>query len=103
MNHDVIIADRGEFVDVLRSLKRGHVLVQTSDGAGGAVVDGGVVYHSVPPLMKYGLVEEFDNPHGFEGARYFRLNPRGREFAERACNAWRRQPVLARLAVRLAG
>jgi hypothetical protein len=103
MNHDVIIADRGEFVDVLRSLSRGHVLVQAGDGAGSAVVDGGVVYHSVPALMKYGLVDEFDNPFGFEGARYFRLSERGRQFAERACNTWRRRPLLARLAVRLAG
>lgn len=103
MTRDVIIADRGEFVDVLRSLRRGHVLVCAGEGAGTAVVDGAIVYRSVDPLLRYGLVDEFDNPEGFEGARYYRLSVRGREFAERACAAWQRQPVLARLATRLAG
>jgi hypothetical protein len=100
MAQDVIIADRGEFVDVLRSLRRGHVLVRAGEGA---VLDGGKIYHSLGPLLRYGLVDEFDNPAGFEGARYYRLSPHGREFAERACQAWQRQPVLTRLAVRLAG
>lgn len=103
MAQDVIIADRGEFVDVLRSMRRGHVLVRAGEGAASAVLDGGVIYHSLDPLLRYGLVDEFDNPAGFEGARYYRLSPRGREFAERACAAWQRQPVLTRLAVRLAG
>jgi hypothetical protein len=35
--------------------------------------------------------------------RYFRLTERGREFAARAVPAWRRRPLLERLATRLLG
>ncbi|HNT39534.1 MAG TPA: hypothetical protein PKO45_10490 [Rubrivivax sp.] len=98
-----IIAHRGEFVDALRLLRKGHVLVRVSEAAGGCVLDGSPVYHSYDPLARYGLIHEFDNPHGFAQARYYRLSERGREFADRACMAWRRRPLWQRLAVRLVG
>jgi len=104
MEADPIIADRGEFVDALHSLRQGHVLVRTGDGAGGGcVLDGSIVYHSYPTLKHYGLIDEFPNPQGFVNASYYRLTPRGRDFAERACSAWRRRPVWQRLAVRFTG
>ncbi|MBL8348095.1 MAG: hypothetical protein JNN03_21860 [Rubrivivax sp.] len=98
-----IIPDRGEFIDVLRALRRGHVLVHAGEHAGGWVVDGGNVYSSYDPLLRYELVQEFDNPEGFEHVHYFRLTPQGRDFAERAVAAWRQRPVLERLMVRLVG
>jgi hypothetical protein len=98
-----IIADRGEFVDALNLLRRGHVLVRTSDSSGGCVLDGGIVYRAYEPLRRYGLIDEYPNPHGFEHATYYRLSPRGRAFAERACRAWRQRPLWQRLAVRFAG
>lgn len=98
-----IIPDRAEFVDALQLLRRGRVLVKVGDGTRGCVLDGGIVYHSYETLARYGLIEEFDNPHGFEAARYYRLSQRGREFAERACSAWRSRPVWQRLAVRFTG
>lgn len=98
-----IIPDRGEFIDVLRALRRGHVLVHAGEHAGGWVVDGGNVYSSHDPLLRYELVQEFDNPEGFEHVHYFRLTPQGRDFAERAVAAWRQRPVLERLMVRLVG
>lgn len=99
----VIIADRGEFIDALRLLRRGHVLVHACDSWGGSTIDGRVVHLSLRPLLAYALVDEFDNPDGFEHVRYYRLNARGRDFADRACTAWRRRPWLERLAVRLLG
>lgn len=100
---DTVIPDRGEFIDVLYALRRGHVLVHAGQHAGGWVVDGGPVYSSYEPLLRYELVQEFDNPEGFEHVHYFRLTPRGRAFAERAVAAWRRRPLLERLMVRLVG
>jgi hypothetical protein len=100
---DPPIPDRGEFIDVLAALRRGHVLVRAGSSAGGWAVAGGVVYTAHDPLLRYELVSEYENPDGFENAHYFRLTPRGREFAERACEAWRRKPLLERLAVRLVG
>lgn len=98
-----IIADRGEFIDVLAALSRGHVLVRWSDLSGGCTIDGGVVYRSYGPLARYGLIREFNNPQGFAPVRYYRLTERGREFAARACGAWRRRPLLERVATRLLG
>lgn len=98
-----LIPNRGEFVDALDRLRRGHVIVRISDTAGGCVLDGGIVYSSMTPLLDYALIDEFENPHGFEHARYFRLNSRGHEFAARACAAWKRRPLLERLAIRLIG
>jgi hypothetical protein len=98
-----VIPDRGEFIDVLFALRRGHVLVHAGQQAGGWVLDGGNVYSSYEPLLRYELVQEFDNPEGFEHVHYFRLTPQGRAFAERAVAAWRRRPLLERLMVRLVG
>lgn len=98
-----IIADRGEFIDVLRALWRGHMLVQASEEAGGWLLDGGRVLSSHRPLLRYGLVREVVNPQGFEHVRYFRLTERGRAFAARAIEAWRQRPLLERLLVRLLG
>ena len=103
MAADVIIADRGEFIDALRQLRRGCVLVRPADTDKRCVLDGSIVYTSYPPLERYRLIDEFDNHDGFPSVRYYRLSPRGREFADRACDTWRRQPLLRRLAVRLTG
>ncbi|HNU11334.1 MAG TPA: hypothetical protein PKJ45_08210 [Rubrivivax sp.] len=103
MRPRTIIAHRGEFVDALHLLRKGHVLVRVSEAAGGCVLDGSPVYHSYPTLARYDLIREFDNPHGFANARYYRLTERGREFADRACKAWRRRPLWQRLAMRLTG
>jgi DNA-binding MarR family transcriptional regulator len=98
-----IIANRGEFVDVLRALARGRVLVRLSDVAGGCTIDGSMVYHSYDALQRYGLIREYDNPDGFPAVQYYRLTEDGREFAQRAVRAWRQRPLLERLAVRLMG
>lgn len=98
-----IIPDRAEFVDALRLLRRGHILVRAGADPGGCVLDGAVVYHSYPTLVSYGLIDEFHNPRGFPHASYYRISARGREFADRACAAWQQQPLLQRLAVRLTG
>ncbi len=103
MSHNPIIADRAEFIDALRLLRRGHVLVRTGEVAGGCVLDGAIVYHSYPALTRYGLIREFDNPQGFINASYYRLTEAGHAFAERAEQAWRSRPVWQRLALRLAG
>ncbi len=103
MQTEPIIADRAEFVDVLRLMRRGKVLVRASDSSGGCLLDGAVVYHSFEPLSRYGLIDELQvDPHQTR-ARCYRLTPRGRDFADRACAHWKRQPFLRRLAVRLAG
>jgi hypothetical protein len=98
-----IIPDRGEFIDALRVLRRGHVLVRVSDLSGGCVLDGAPLYTAQRTLLRYELLDEFDNPDGFPGVRYYRLSERGRDFADRACDSWRRRPLLERLAVRLTG
>jgi hypothetical protein len=98
-----IIADRGEFIDALQVLRKGRVLVRVSDFSGGCTLDGAPLYSAHRTLIDYGLIREFDNPLGFGGVRYYRLSERGRDFAERACENWRRRPLLQRLATRLAG
>ncbi len=98
-----IIADRGEFIDALRALRRGGVMVRVGDLSGGCLLDGAPLYSAHRTLLEYRLVDEYDNPQGFASVRYYRLNPRGREFARRACDSWRRRPLLERLALRLAG
>lgn len=103
MDPTPIIADRGEFVDVLHALHRGHVLVKVSDFSGCCTIDGGIAYRSYDTLARYGLIDEFENPAGFPAVQYYRLTDRGREFAARACQAWRRRPLLERVAVRLIG
>ena len=103
MPSDRIIPDRGEFVDALRALRRGRVMVRLTDRPGGCLIDGGALYHSAPTLLRYGLVQRFDNPEGFPEVEYYRLSPHGRDFAERALSTWQQRPLLERLAVRLAG
>jgi hypothetical protein len=103
MSRQTIIANRGEFVDALRALRRGHVLVRASEGWGGCSIDGGVVGSAFRPLADFALIDEFDNPHGFEHIRYYRLNRRGHEFAARALQDWERRPLVQRLAARLLG
>jgi hypothetical protein len=98
-----ILVDRAEFVDSLQLLRRGHVLVRTGEQSGSCVIDGAIVYHSYPALVRYGLIGEFHNPEGFPGAQYFRLTSRGREFAQRVWAHWRSRSLWERLAVRLMG
>jgi hypothetical protein len=57
----------------------------------------------MPTLLRYGLVQRFDNPDGFPEVEYYRLSREGRAFADKALSTWRRRPLLERLAVRLAG
>jgi hypothetical protein len=103
MNKPPIIPDRAEFVDALDRLRRGHVLVKVGDSAGSCVLDGGIVWRSYEPLVRYGLIDAYENPEGFRHVRYYRLSARGQTFAEQACRAWRSRPLWQRLAVRLAG
>ena len=103
MEQRTIIANRGEFVDALRALKRGHVLVRASESWGGCSIDGGALGVSFRTLADYALIDEFHNPDGFEHIRYFRLNRRGHEFAARALQDWSRRPLVERLAARLLG
>lgn len=103
MDHEPLIPDRGEFVDVLAALQRGHVLVRLSEQHDGCWIAGRNVFWSFEPLVACGLIEPFDNPAGFARVRYFRLNPRGEAFAARACADWKRRPLLQRLAARLVG
>ena len=103
MADGIIIADRGEFIDALRALRKGRVMVRVSDISGGCMLDGAPLYSAHRTLIDYGLIREFENPQGFSSVRYYRLSERGRDFADRACEAWRRRPLLQRLAVRLAG
>ncbi|MGL6109007.1 MAG: hypothetical protein ACRC2B_02795 [Rubrivivax sp.] len=98
-----IISDRGEFIDALHVLRKGHVLVRVGDISGCCVLDGAPLYSAHRTLIRYGLIREFENPEGFPNVQYFRLSERGRSFAERACENWRQRPLLQRLAVRLAG
>lgn len=98
-----IIADRAEFVEALRQLQRGHVLVRVGDGACSCIIDGALVFHSFATLKAYGLIDQFDNPGGFHGVEYYRLSEVGRSFAERAWTSWCSRPVLERLVVRLTG
>lgn len=103
MDRSPIIANRGEFVDALRALSRGHVLVHASESWGGCSIDGGAVGSSFRTLADYALIDEFENPDGFEHIRYYRLNRRGHEFAARALHDWSRRPLVERLAARLLG
>jgi hypothetical protein len=98
-----IIPDRAEFIDALHLLQRGHLMVEVGEGANSKVIGGGIVHHSAPALMAYGLVDEVDNPDGFPGIRYYRLSARGRAFADRAWAQWRSRPLLERALVRLVG
>jgi hypothetical protein len=103
MPADTIIPDRAEFIDALRQLRRGRVLVRAKDTDSRCLLDGSFVYTAYRPLARYRLIDEFRNPKGFPNVHYYRLSQRGREFADRACETWRRRSLLQRLAVRLTG
>lgn len=103
MEREPIIADRGEFIDVLGALHRGHVLVRVSDVVGGWTIDGYPVYRAHEPLARFGLIREIENPEGFPSVRYYRLTAHGRAFADRACRAWQQRPWHERLWVRALG
>ena len=103
MDASPVIPDRGEFVDVLAALQRGHLLVKLNDQHDGCWIAGRNVVWSYEPLLEYGLIERFDNPQGFAGVRYYRLNDRGCDFAAMACAAWKRRPLLERVVARLVG
>ncbi len=103
MHRPPIIANRGEFVDALRALRQGHVLVHASESWGGCSIDGGTVGTAFRTLAEFALIDEFDNPEGFEHIRYYKLNRRGHEFAARALKDWARRPLLERLGARLLG
>ena len=81
MAASIIIPDRGEFIDALRVLRKGRVLVRVSDISGGCVLDGAPLYSAHRTLIDYGLIREFHNPQGFGSVRYYRLSERGRDFA----------------------
>jgi hypothetical protein len=103
MSSDVIIPDRAEFIDALQQLRRGRVLVRAADDPERCVLDGTMLYTAFPPLAAYGLLEEVRRPSEHARVHCYRLNERGRDFADRACETWRRRPLLQRLAVRLTG
>ena len=70
MPDHAIIADRAEFVDALRQLRKGHVLVKSaSDSSCACVLDGEVVVHAYEPLVHYGLIDSFDPARWDEGRR----------------------------------
>jgi hypothetical protein len=98
-----IITDRGEFVDALSALRKGHVLIRVYDRPGGCLLDGCPVYWSFRTLLDYGLIVEYDNPEGFEAVQYYRLTRRGRAFADKACSSWRSRPWIQRLVLRVTG
>jgi hypothetical protein len=102
-----LIPDRAEFIDALRHLRQGHVLVRARAACdtdhSNCVLDGCTIYTAFQPLLKYALIAEFDNPRGFPAMRYYRMTPTGRHFADRALQAWRARPWIERLAIRLLG
>lgn len=100
---DVLIPDRGEFIDALQQLRRGRTLVRAPDDLKRCIVDGHMLYTVWEPLSNFGLLEEVRPPDALSKMHCYRLSARGREFAERACADWKRRPLLQRLAVRLTG
>jgi hypothetical protein len=80
---DRLIADRAEFAEALRALRRGHLLMRIGDSASGCVLDGTAVYQSFNTLQSYGLIEAYNNPSGFPGVQYFRISDEGEQFAQR--------------------
>ena len=99
-----IIADRAEFIDALEMLRRGRVLVHADDaGDERCLIDGHVLYTAFKPLCDFALIDEV-HPEADVGRMHcYRLTPRGRDFAERACESWKRLSLIERLAVRLTG
>jgi hypothetical protein len=99
-----IIPDRAEFIDALARLRRGELLVHSdNDDDERCLIEGQVLYTSWKPLSAFGLLDELP-PQPRQGRLHcFRLSPRGRDFADRACAAWKQTPLWQRLAVRITG
>jgi hypothetical protein len=97
-----ILADRAEFVDALGQLRHGLTLVRDA-GGGSCTLAGAPLRHAFEPLLAYGLIDEVPRPANRARARCYRLNSRGREFAERVCTRWREQPAWRRLLLRITG
>jgi hypothetical protein len=98
-----LIADRGEFIDALKHLQRGAVLVRAAQDDERCAVNGCLYYTVWPPLAHYGLLDEVPSHDPDVRVRCYRLNDRGHAFAERAVAQWRRTPWLRRMLVRVAG
>lgn len=107
MSSHPLIADHGEFVDVLGQLRRGRLLVTSDRDPGRGLIEGGWVYHAHATLASHGLLEELplrpedrlDAPH----LHWWRLSPGGRDFAERAWAEWKARPWWQRCWLRLTG
>lgn len=100
---DVIIPDRGEFIDVLKHMRRGRLLVRSGSDDPRCAIDGNLYYTALSPLLAYGLLQEVKQDDPGSRIHCYRLNGRGHAFAEKACEQWKRTPLLQRLAMRLAG
>ncbi len=99
-----LIADRGEFIDALKRLRRGELLVHSADaGDERCLIEGQVLYTSWKPLSEFGLLDELPRQPRQGRLHCYKLSPRGRDFADRACSAWKQRPLWQRLVVRLAG
>lgn len=99
-----LIPDRAEFIDALIRLRRGELLVHSDDRHDErCLIEGQVLYTSWKPLSDFGLLDELPRQPRQGRIHCFRLSPRGRDFADRACTAWKKKPLWQRLAVRLAG
>ena len=57
-----IIPDRGEFIDALRLLLKGHVLVNLGGLSDAYVLNGHSLYSVQRTLIDYGLVQAFRQP-----------------------------------------
>jgi hypothetical protein len=96
------VADRGEFIDALARLRRGQVLVHSADADDErCLIEGQMLYCSWKPLSRFGLLDELPRTPRQGRIHCYRLSPRGRDFADRAVAAWKRQPLWRRLAMRL--
>ena len=97
------IADRGEFIDVLKLMRKGRLLVRNDQDR--CLVDEFEVRYSFDTLAAYGLLDEVCPPaHDAALAphlHWYRLSARGLEFADRAHAEWRARPLWQRLLVRL--
>lgn len=102
-----VIADRGEFIDALNLLRRGRLLVCSDRDAGRCLIDGGVVYTAYETLAAYRLIEELPPPPGRDRyaphLHWYRLSPRGQDFAERAWAEWKSRPLWQRCWLRVRG
>jgi hypothetical protein len=100
-----VIADRGEFIDVLKLMRKGRLLVRSDQHR--CLIDGFEIVHAFETLSAYGLLDELPPPAGAgvhaPHLHWYRLSPRGRDFAERACAEWRARPLWQRLLLRIVG